>query len=141
MFLDEIEHVVDTREINGSIEISTTFGRSTHGLDHRPAVFQSQNQVTVFLHDRTIIVGLPSSESQHASESEKNVNAPMSGKLISILVQANSEVEAGTPLAVIEAMKMEHTICAPEDGKVHEIYFAVGDLVDEGTELLNFVPV
>jgi 3-methylcrotonyl-CoA carboxylase alpha subunit len=64
----------------------------------------------------------------------------MSGKLISILVQANSQVAAGTPLAVIEAMKMEHTICAPGDGKVHEIYFSVGDMVDEGLELLNFIP-
>jgi 3-methylcrotonyl-CoA carboxylase alpha subunit len=37
-------------------------------------------------------------------------------------------------------MKMEHTICAPGDGKVHEIYFSVGDMVDEGLELLNFTP-
>jgi 3-methylcrotonyl-CoA carboxylase alpha subunit len=98
-----------------------------------------QNQVTVFLRNRTINVELPSSTSQHTAEAEKNVNAPMSGKLISILVQANSQVAAGTPLAMIEAMKMEHTICAPGDGEVHEIYFSVGDMVDEGLELLNFI--
>ncbi len=140
LFLEENEQVVDTVENNGSIKIITSFGQSTLNPDHSPAVFQMQNQVTVFLHNRTIIVELPSSTSQHAGETEKNVNAPMSGKLISILVDANSAVKAGTPLAVIEAMKMEHTICAPADGKVQEIYFSVGDMVDEGLELLNFTP-
>jgi 3-methylcrotonyl-CoA carboxylase alpha subunit len=140
LFLEENEQVVSTAEINGSIDINTSYGQSTHRPEQSPAVFQMQNQVTVFLPNRTINIDLPSSTSQHASETEKNVNAPMSGKLISLLVQANSQVEAGTPLAVIEAMKMEHTICAPSDGKVHEIYFSVGDMVDEGLELLNFTP-
>jgi len=140
LFLEENEETVDTLEINGSIGINTSYGSSTISPEHSPAVFQIQDQVTVFLRNRTINVQLPSSASQHAGESEKNVNAPMSGKLISILVQVNSQVEAGTPLAVIEAMKMEHTICAPGDGKVHEIYFSIGDMVDEGVELLNFIP-
>jgi len=39
---------------------------------------------------------------------------------------------------VMEAMKMEHTIRAPADGKVVEFYFQPGDLVDGGSELLSF---
>jgi 3-methylcrotonyl-CoA carboxylase alpha subunit len=36
----------------------------------------------------------------------------------------------------MEAMKMEHTIMAPNDGKVTTVNFQVGDMVEEGTELL-----
>lgn len=42
----------------------------------------------------------------------------------------------GTALVVVEAMKMEHTVTAPRDGRVKSVAFGVGDLVDEGAELL-----
>ena len=47
--------------------------------------------------------------------------APMPGKIISIAV-AGDTVEKGQPLLVMEAMKMEHTISAPADGKVAEVF-------------------
>ncbi|MDO5691139.1 MAG: acetyl-CoA carboxylase biotin carboxyl carrier protein subunit [Pseudomonadota bacterium] len=43
----------------------------------------------------------------------------------------------GQPLAVMEAMKMEHTIAAPKDGVVDEVLYAPGDQVAEGAELLR----
>jgi 3-methylcrotonyl-CoA carboxylase alpha subunit len=46
-------------------------------------------------------------------------------------------VKKGEPLAVIEAMKIEHTITAPTDGVVAELLFAAGDLVADGDELLR----
>jgi 3-methylcrotonyl-CoA carboxylase alpha subunit len=46
-------------------------------------------------------------------------------------------VKAGQPLAVMEAMKMEHTIAAPADGEVLELLYAPGDQVAEGEELLK----
>jgi|TARA_B100001964_G_scaffold237250_1_gene300423 3-methylcrotonyl-CoA carboxylase alpha subunit len=64
----------------------------------------------------------------------------MSGKLISVLVESGADVTAGTPLVVLEAMKMEHTICAPAFGTVETIHFFVDDLVEEGIELLDFAP-
>jgi 3-methylcrotonyl-CoA carboxylase alpha subunit len=39
---------------------------------------------------------------------------------------------------IIEAMKMEHAITAPADGTVERVRFAVGDLVEEGVELIIF---
>ena len=53
-----------------------------------------------------------------------------------MLVDRDADVEKGQALMVIEAMKMEHTINAPADGIVKALSFAVGDLVDEGVELL-----
>ncbi len=65
------------------------------------------------------------------------LTAPMPGKLVSFAVKAGDAVKAGQTLAVMEAMKMEHTIAAPKDGMVAEILYAAGDQVAEGAELIK----
>lgn len=65
------------------------------------------------------------------------LTAPMPGKVISFNVKPGERVSKGQPLAVLEAMKMEHTICSPADGVVAELRFAPGDQVMEGAELLS----
>ncbi|HRK37109.1 MAG TPA: acetyl/propionyl/methylcrotonyl-CoA carboxylase subunit alpha [Burkholderiaceae bacterium] len=65
------------------------------------------------------------------------LTAPMPGKVVSFAVKAGDAVKKGQPLAVMEAMKMEHTIAAPIDGTVAELLFALGDQVTEGAELLK----
>jgi 3-methylcrotonyl-CoA carboxylase alpha subunit len=65
------------------------------------------------------------------------LTAPMPGKVVAFLARAGESVKLGQPLAVLEAMKMEHTISAPRDGTVAELLYAVGDQVDEGGELLR----
>ena len=65
------------------------------------------------------------------------LTAPMPGKVVSFAVQAGDKVSKGQPLAVMEAMKMEHTIAAPVDGTVAELLYAPGDQVTEGAELLK----
>jgi 3-methylcrotonyl-CoA carboxylase alpha subunit len=49
------------------------------------------------------------------------------------------EVEKGAPLLILEAMKMEHTITAPAAGLVKGFRFGVGEQVNEGAELVEFV--
>ena len=65
------------------------------------------------------------------------LTAPMPGKVVSFLAQPGDKVVRGQALAVMEAMKMEHTISAPRDGVVAEWLYAVGDQVAEGGELLR----
>ena len=65
------------------------------------------------------------------------LTAPMPGKVVSFAVKAGDAVKKGQPLAVMEAMKMEHTIAAPADGTVEELLYAPGDQVSEGSELLK----
>ena len=67
------------------------------------------------------------------------LTAPMPGKVVSFAVKAGDTVAKGQPLAVMEAMKMEHTIAAPADGVVQELLYAPGDQVAEGAELLKLV--
>lgn len=76
----------------------------------------------------------------HAGESAAEggrLTAPMPGKVVSFAVKAGDQVAKGQPLAVMEAMKMEHTIAAPQDGVVAELLYAPGDQVTEGAELLK----
>jgi 3-methylcrotonyl-CoA carboxylase alpha subunit len=65
------------------------------------------------------------------------LTAPMPGKIVSFAVNSGDVVKAGQTLAVMEAMKMEHTIAAPKDGTVDELLYAPGDQVAEGAELLT----
>jgi 3-methylcrotonyl-CoA carboxylase alpha subunit len=65
------------------------------------------------------------------------LTAPMPGKVVSFAVKAGDKVSKGQALAVMEAMKMEHTIAAPADGTVAELLYAPGDQVAEGAELLK----
>ncbi|GAB2455884.1 acetyl/propionyl/methylcrotonyl-CoA carboxylase subunit alpha [Comamonas humi] len=73
---------------------------------------------------------------EHTGEGGR-LTAPMPGKVVSFAVKAGDKVSKGQPLAVMEAMKMEHTIAAPDDGEVLELLFAPGDQVSEGAELLK----
>jgi 3-methylcrotonyl-CoA carboxylase alpha subunit len=61
----------------------------------------------------------------------------MPGKVVAFLAKAGDSVAKGQPVAVMEAMKMEHTLTAPRDGVVAELLYAVGDQVAEGGELLR----
>ncbi|WP_300659637.1 acetyl/propionyl/methylcrotonyl-CoA carboxylase subunit alpha [Hydrogenophaga sp.] len=65
------------------------------------------------------------------------LTAPMPGKVLSFAVKAGDVIKKGQALAVMEAMKMEHTIAAPADGTVAELLYAPGDQVSEGAELLK----
>jgi len=66
-----------------------------------------------------------------------NLAAPMPGKLLSFAVKIGDKVVAGQALAVMEAMKMEHTVAAPTNGTVEELLYAPGDQVAEGAPLLR----
>jgi 3-methylcrotonyl-CoA carboxylase alpha subunit len=68
------------------------------------------------------------------------LTAPMPGKVIAVSTSRGARVERGTPLIVMEAMKMEHTIVAPANGTIGEILAGVGEQVDEGAELVRFEP-
>ena len=106
----------------------------------RATVVQSEQVLDVFfrgaryrleLHDP----GLHEVETEAHSGS---LTAPMPGKIIAVLTQTGAKVAKGTPLVILEAMKMEHTIVAPAAGTVSGIHYKVGEQVGEGAELLGF---
>ena len=65
------------------------------------------------------------------------LTAPMPATVVAILKNIGERVKAGERLIVLEAMKMEHTIHAPADGILLDIFYDVGAQVNEGEELLS----
>jgi len=61
--------------------------------------------------------------------------APMPGTVVRLEVAPGAHVTAGTPIVVLEAMKMEHSVCAPHDGVVTDIEVTGGQQVDVGAVL------
>ena len=66
------------------------------------------------------------------------LTAPMPGKIVALLAPVGQPLERGAPLLILEAMKMEHTITAPQAGTVNGFRYAVGDQVADGAELVDF---
>ena len=65
------------------------------------------------------------------------LKAPMPGKVTAFMAQAGDTVCKGQAVALMEAMKMEHTLVSPRDGVVEALLYAPGDQVAEGAELLK----
>ena len=66
------------------------------------------------------------------------LTAPMPGKVVALLAQPGQKVEKGTPLLILEAMKMEHTITAPATGTLKAFCYAAGEQVSDGAALVEF---
>ena len=106
---------------------------SVYMLGEQVHIFMPQGAAQIVEIDRLAHAG------DHAPEGGR-LSAPMPGKVLSFCVSAGEAVKKGQPLALMEAMKMEHTLSAPADGTVAELLYAPGDQVSEGAELLRFVP-
>ncbi len=106
------------------------------------AAYARGEQVAVFAGHGSALVSVidPLAHAGDTAAPGGRLAAPMPGKVVSFLVTAGAVVKRGQAVAVMEAMKMEHTLHAPRDGRVAELRYAVGDLVAEGDELLRLAP-
>ena len=71
----------------------------------------------------------------HVAEAEGSLTAPMPGLVVRAEVQPGARVDAGQPVLVLEAMKMEHTVRAPHDGVLETLLVGVGEQVVLGQRL------
>ena len=86
----------------------------------------------------TVLVEVPDYEAEaEAIAGGDSVNAPMPGKLIDLRVAAGDAVKQDQVVAVMEAMKMEHSLKAPRDGVVKAVGAELGEQVGEGALLVE----
>ncbi|NOL48605.1 acetyl-CoA carboxylase biotin carboxylase subunit [Pelistega europaea] len=109
------------------------------GVNSMMSVVLTGENAYVFDQGKVTHLQLPDDLHHSADEQDHggSLVAPMPGKIISLAVSAGDIVKAGQTLLVMEAMKMEHTITSPKDGRVEEIFYAVGDQVTDGVELIK----
>ncbi|XLM21887.1 acetyl-CoA carboxylase biotin carboxyl carrier protein subunit, partial [Chromobacterium piscinae] len=100
-----------------------------HGAQR--ALFDGGERLTVDLVD-------PYAYTEPGVHGETHLKAPMPGRVVALLAEIGKKVAKGSPLLILEAMKMEHTITAPGDGIVQDFYFAAGEQVNDGDELVDF---
>jgi len=79
----------------------------------------------------------PIAAAEASHQQHGGLTAPMNGSIVRVLVEAGQTIQAGTPLVVLEAMKMEHSIRAPHDGTVKALHCAEGEMVAEGAVLVE----
>ena len=63
------------------------------------------------------------------------INAPMPGKILDVKLQPGASVSRGDVVLILEAMKMENEVVAPQDGTIASINVNVGDMVQPGAVL------
>ena len=77
-----------------------------------------------------------SSAAHHLDLAVEEVKAPMPGMVVSVEVQPGQQIKAGSPVVIVEAMKMQNEISNMTQGKVRQVLVRKGDLVDSKQTLV-----
>ena len=109
-------------------------------VKHSLRIFRHQNDILAVHETGRIQLTLESGR-EHELETEhtdSQLKAPMPGNIIRVCVKNGEKVNRGQTLMVLEAMKMEHPILAPENGRVERLLFQEGDVVKTDEQLIEF---
>ena len=126
--------------VSGKLDPDGSLSATINGTRQRAHVIEDMENLYVYLEGKRFVISYdsPLEVKYERSGKESSLLAPMPGRVITLSVKPGENVEKGQSLMVLEAMKMECTIFAPEAGSVGEFHFSVGDQVTEGVELLRF---
>ncbi len=110
------------------------------GVRHRLSVLRQRESLVVIRHGVNLVFTEPDrlAPPSAAHGAGGSVKAPIPGRVVSVSVAIGESVMRGQTLVVLEAMKMELALVAPQDGIVAAINAAAGDMVGDGTELVTF---
>lgn len=136
---------VDPREAGIEIvdvradEIDLRIGGRLHVVPYAIVPFATEGTTISFSFDGEIYFADVTEKGTRAKARHRDasMSAPMPGVVLKILVRAGDVVAKGAPLLILEAMKMEHQIVAPRDGKIASIDCREGELVQPGVELVK----
>lgn len=98
--------------------------------DEKISLFYEGSNYNLIPHTHEIFHGV-------VQRREAHLKAPLTGKVILNLVSEGDWVKEGQPLLILEAMKIEHTIIAPRDGKIKRLFYREGNIVEEGADVLD----
>ena len=137
--LPEISARLNETALSAATALSATTTLSDQSKPGAGAAVDARDPLAVLNHRATEKTAAPEPAASGPSGSQA-IGAPLQGTVVEINVTPNQEVYAGQPLLVMDAMKMEHVVSAPESGVIVQIAVAAGDAVFEDHALLYLIP-
>ena len=114
------------------------------GYSHEALVENQQDQILVTVEDERFLFHLQddsrTGSPKRKSSTDGEVAAPMPGKVVKIQIAPGEEVEAGQPILLFEAMKMQNEIRSPQDGVLSKVFVTEGQAVDAREKLFVVSP-
>ena len=143
--VDGVSHRVHAVVVAGGGGAATTVDELGLDIDGRrchAVVVRTPERVLVALrgHMYEFDTGEAAGSGHVGGAGSGTVTAPMPGKVVAVLVRPGQTVDVGTPLIVLEAMKMETTLAAEVAGLVHAVPAVAGALVAAGDLLVEITP-
>lgn len=136
-----VHNLHDTRWLflidNHSLEIDIRSNGSPTVTGER-MVFLRGHDIPVIVEDYALAQMRKVAGISSADTTELHFKAPMPGLVVQIRVEPGQQVNAGDPLVVIEAMKMENVLKARASGKVRAVAVSIGQSVEKGNTLVEF---
>ncbi len=118
-----------------------TLQAEINGVMQRATVAIRDDVVHLFLNGRAWVLARRGDAAQAQEKRGTGaVTAPLTGRVVGVLVQSGEQVQAGQALIVLEAMKMEHTLTAAIAGEVAELNVAAGSQTTLGALLMRIAP-
>lgn len=134
---EELYHVTGEVESEGG---ASFLHCSVNGVKARPKIVILDNTVHLFAMEGSAEVSVPVPKylaGVSGSGAQGGAVAPMTGTIEKVFVKAGDKVEAGDPLMVMIAMKMEHTIRAPKSGVIKKVFFSEGSQASRHAALVE----
>ncbi len=138
LYRDGRRYVVDILESNARGAVFLLDGKKYH------VPFRNENSCSVLNRHVEVVVKTPGevlrdtlSQSTGADTGAKDIKISMPGLVIKLLVTAGDQVQAGDELIIVEAMKMENVIKAPQSGLVEAVFVEPGQVIEKGATLLH----
>jgi biotin carboxyl carrier protein len=113
---------------------------SVGGRAVRVAIVRSNGSTWVSLDGVARKIAAESTASAVPAAAEREIRAPMTGRVVRVTAAVGAAVKARDPLVVLEAMKMEYRLTAPRGGVVETVSCAEGERVDLGRVLVTLKP-
>ena len=106
-----------------------------HGVDYTVYTRGAFQTIKLYNEEKILHESLKAVGALGGSDS---LSSEMPGKIVKVFVKAGDEIKRGSPLLIMEAMKMENEMRASQDGKVKEVHVKAGDTIESNTLLISF---
>ncbi|WP_133130290.1 acetyl/propionyl/methylcrotonyl-CoA carboxylase subunit alpha [Legionella yabuuchiae] len=135
----EVKIELKDKSLTLCINVENNLLRYDDGQQARSVWVQHDaDKFVIYLDNGPVTVSRFNWEKTRASDAlDAQLTAPMPSTVVAILKKKGENVNMGDTLMVLEAMKMEHAIVAPQSGLITDVYYEVGSQVKEGVQLVE----